>query len=120
MRRTLATLFLVAAALDAQYGRGTILGTVTDSTGAVLPGLKVTVKNLGTNETREFTTDDAGNYQFSALFSGRYDVTASGGQFKTAALSNVELRVNSQVRADIVMQLGVVSETVSVTSAVPQ
>lgn len=113
-------MFVLAAALEAQYGRGTILGTVTDSTGAVVPGVKVTAKNTGTNETREFTTDSAGNYQFNALLSGRYDVTASGGQFKTASLSNVELRVNSQVRADIVMQLGVVSETVSVTSAVPQ
>ena len=121
MIRPVAILLLVAASsLYGQYGRGTILGTVTDSTGAIVPGVKVTARNTGTNESREFTSDSAGNYQFNALLSGRYDITASGGQFKTAAVSNVELRVNSQARVDIVMQLGVVSETVSVQSTVPQ
>ncbi|MFN7931817.1 MAG: TonB-dependent receptor [Bryobacteraceae bacterium] len=106
--------------MHGQYGRGTILGTVTDSTGAVVPSIKVTAKNLGTNETREFTTDESGNYQFNALLTGRYAITAAGGQFKTATVNDVELRVNSQARVDIVMQLGVVSETVSVQSAIPQ
>ncbi len=113
-------MFVLAATLHAQYGRGTILGTVTDSTGAVVPGVKVTAKNAGTNETRDFTTDEGGNYQFSAMLAGRYDVVAAGGQFKTAAVNGVELRTNSQARVDIVMQLGVVSETVSVQSTVPQ
>ena len=105
---------LAASLAMAQYGRGVILGTVTDSSGAVLPGVKVAVRSLATNESREFTTDSQGSYQFTALLAGRYAVSASGAQFKTAQLPDVELRVNSQVRADIVMQLGVVSETVSV------
>ena len=120
MIRLLALLLISLTALHAQYGRGTILGTVTDSTGAVVPGVKVTVKSLATSETREFTTDATGDYQFNALLSGRYDVRASGSQFKTATVNNLELRVNTQVRADIVMQLGVVSETVAVQSTVPQ
>ncbi len=120
IRQVAIFLLLSTASLYAQYGRGTILGTVTDSSGAVVPGVKVTARSLATNETRTFTTDDAGNYQFNALLSGRYDISASGGQFKTAAANNVELRVNSQARVDIVMQLGVVSETVSVQSTVPQ
>ncbi len=103
-----------------QYGRGTILGTVTDSSGAVVPSIKVSARNLATNETRDFTTDANGNYQFNALLSGRYTISASGGQFKTTTANDVELRVNSQVTVDLVMQLGVVSETVSVQSSVPQ
>ncbi|MBM3725465.1 MAG: carboxypeptidase regulatory-like domain-containing protein [Acidobacteria bacterium] len=121
MKRTLALSITFAAALHAQYGRGTLLGTVTDPTGAVVPGIKVTARNLGSNEAREFTTDESGNYQFNALLSGRYSVTAtSTGQFKTASVGDVELRVNSQARVDIVLQLGAVSETVSVQSVAPQ
>jgi hypothetical protein len=122
MNRLAPIVFFVLSttALYAQYGRGTLLGTVTDSTGAVVPNVKVTARNLGTNEARDFTTDDAGNYQFNALLSGRYSVTATSSQFKTSAVNDVELRVNSQTRVDMVMQLGVVSETVSVASTVPQ
>jgi hypothetical protein len=111
---------LSLASLHAQYGRGTILGTVTDSSGAVIPGILVTAKNLATNETREFTTDESGNYQFNALISGRYSITATGSQFKTTTVSDVDLRVNSQTRVDLVMQIGVVSETVAVQSTAPQ
>ena len=111
---------LAACALHSQYGRGTILGTVTDSSGAVVPNVRVSAKNIATNEIREFTTGDSGNYQFNALLSGVYQIAASGGQFKTSTVDKVELRVNSQARVDIVMQLGVVSETVSVQSTVPQ
>ncbi|MBM3737440.1 MAG: TonB-dependent receptor [Acidobacteria bacterium] len=118
--RGLITLALAASVAFSQYGRGVILGTVSDSSGAVLPGVKVTARNTATNETREFTTDSQGNYQFTALIAGRYTVSASGSQFKTATVPDIELRVNSQVRADVVMQLGVVSETVSVQATTPQ
>lgn len=116
----LALCALTATVALAQYGRGTILGTVTDSSGAAVPGVRVAARSLETNETREFITDDAGNYQFNALLSGNYTLSAAGKQFKTATVDKVELRVNSQVRVDIVMQLGVVSETVSVEATTPQ
>ncbi|MCC6589899.1 MAG: TonB-dependent receptor [Bryobacterales bacterium] len=116
----LAVCALTASVALAQYGRGTILGTVTDSSGAAVPGVRVSARSLETNETREFITDDAGNYQFNALLSGNYTLSAAGKQFKTATVEKVELRVNSQARVDIVMQLGVVSETVSVEAATPQ
>ena len=119
-RHLVLSLCLFTGALYAQFGRGTILGTVTDATGAVVPSVKVTARNLATNESREAKTDDSGNYQFNALLSGRYSVTVVGSQFKTATVDSVELRVNSQARVDVVMQLGVVSETVSVQSTIPQ
>ena len=108
MQCKLATLSLAisfaASSVYAQYGRGTILGSVTDASGAFVPGVKVAAKSKATNETREFVTDESGNFQFNALLSGHYALTASGAQFKTSTVSDVELRVNTQARVDIVMQ----------------
>ena len=111
---------LLPAVLLSQYGTGTILGTITDPTGAVVPGTSVTAKNHATNETRAFTTDASGNYQFHALLSGTYTISATAPSFKTATVPDVVLRVNTQARVDIVMQLGVVSETVQVGATTPQ
>lgn len=120
MPRILLLLPISAILLYAQYGRGVILGTVTDSTGAAVPGVKISSRSLATNELREATTGTDGGYQFNALLSGKYSIRATGAQFKTATVDDVEIRVNSQTRVDIVMQLGVVSETISVQSTVPQ
>ncbi|MCC6857401.1 MAG: TonB-dependent receptor [Bryobacterales bacterium] len=113
------TLLLVPPLLG-QYGTGTILGTVTDPSGAVVPGVAVKARNNATNESREFVTDSSGSYQFNALPSGTYTITATGPSFKTATVENLVLRVNTQVRADISMQLGVVAETVQVEATTPQ
>ena len=118
--RVLAIATLAAIGLLAQYGRGVILGTITDGSGAVVPGLKVAATNNATNESREVTSDANGNYQFNALLSGLYTVSAAGASFKTSTASNVELRVNSQVRIDIAMQLGGVTEKIQVESTAPQ
>jgi hypothetical protein len=74
-----------------QYGTGTILGTITDPTGAVVVGGTVTAKNLDTDESRSFTSDEAGNYQFNALPPGTYSVTAAAPSFKTGVVSKVEV-----------------------------
>ena len=113
-------LALVPAILLGQYGTGTILGTVKDPTGAVIPAAVITAKNNATNETRTFKTDTEGFYRFSALLSGTYTITAMAPSFRTAAVSNVVLTVNTQVRADITMQLGSVNETVEVADITPQ
>src|SRR5437867_3430540 len=105
---------LVSTTLLAQYGTGTILGTVSDPTGAVVPSATVTARNTATNETRSFTTDASGDFEFRAILSGTYTITATAPSFKTATVPGVILRVNTQVRVDITMQLGVVSETVQV------
>src|ERR1700681_4406039 len=102
-----------------QYGTGTILGTVTDPTGAIISGATVTAKNIATNETRTFTTDAEGFYRFSALPSGIYTVTATSPSFRTAVVSNLELDVNMQARTDITMQVGNISERVEVAGTTP-
>ncbi|MEO8127543.1 MAG: TonB-dependent receptor [Bryobacteraceae bacterium] len=102
-----------------QYGTGTILGTVTDPSGAVVAGAQVAAKKLDTDETRTLTTDETGNYQFNALPPGTYSLTASAPAFKTGVVSNLVLRVNTQTRADFSMQIGSTSDTVKVTASAP-
>jgi hypothetical protein len=117
----LACLLAVSpAVLLGQFGTGTILGTVADPTGAVVPNAKVTVKNNATNEVRNFQTDEAGFYRFSALPSGSYTISVTAPSFRTSTVPNVVLTVNTQVRTDVTMQLGSVSETVEVAGETPQ
>jgi hypothetical protein len=105
---------------SAQYGTGTILGTVTDPTKAVIPGVTVTARNDATNETRTFTTDADGFYRFSALQAGVYTISATAPSFRTSTVSSLTLTVNTQVRADIMMQVGNISEKVEVEGTTPQ
>src|SRR6266568_5682582 len=121
-RRSLALIGLLwsATPLLAQFGAGTILGTVTDQTGAVVPNATVTARNNGTNESRTFTTDAEGAYRFNALQNGTYTITVTAPSFKAATVSNVVLAVNTQVRADVTMQLGSINEKVEVGDTTPQ
>ena len=112
-------LLLAPAMLLGQYGTGTILGTVTDPTNAVIAAVKVTATNKETGESRIFATDSAGNYQFNALPAGEYTITATAASFKTATAPDVTLRVNTQTRVDITMQLGSLSDTVQVAATAP-
>lgn len=118
--RVLLAFYLAAVLLFGQYGTGTILGTVTDPTGSVIPSVTVTAKNEATNETRTFTTDADGFYRFSALLSGSYTITATARSFRTSSVSNLILTVNTQVRADITMQVGNITEKVEVADTTPQ
>ena len=76
-RLSLAFLCLLSTAVYAQQGRGTILGTVTDSSAALVGGAKVTVTNIDTNITDVFTTNSSGFYTSTALNPGHYKVTAT-------------------------------------------
>jgi outer membrane receptor protein involved in Fe transport len=118
--RLVTVLVLGSSSMWGQYGGGTILGTITDPTGGVVPGAKVVAVNLATNETREFTSDETGSYQFNALPSGTYRVTVTAPSFKQTVVDNLVLRVNSQLRADVALQVGAVAESVEITAATPQ
>src|SRR6185436_14145572 len=98
---------------------GNIEGIVIDTTGAVLPGVTVVVKNMGTNVTRELVTDDAGRYRATALQPGVYEVTAALGGFQTATFGNLEVPVGQTLAADIKMRAAGVTETVTVTAESP-
>src|SRR5436309_16140698 len=84
--------------LWAQVDRGGIVGTVTDSSGAVVPGVTVTVTNLSTNQSTKLTTDANGSYAANLLQIGSYTVAAEKGGFKRKLQSNVDVGVNQVVR----------------------
>jgi len=113
-------LSVLTAKVFGQYGTGVILGSITDATGAAIPNASVTARNDATNETRAFKTEADGFYRFSALLSGTYTITATAPSFRTSTLEKVVLQVNTEVRADIVMQVGNVNEKVEVMASTPQ
>jgi uncharacterized surface anchored protein len=78
----LLIIFLVAIKVDAQNTTGTITGRLTDSTGAVVSGAKVTVENTGTAEARTLTTDQSGDYTATLLLPGSYRVTSERAGFR--------------------------------------
>src|SRR3954464_2410820 len=114
-------LLLISTSLIAQTFRGTILGTVTDPQGAVIPGAKVTVHNVNTGLERTTQTSDDGSYSVPELPIGTYNVTATQSGFQTAVISNVAVDVAAEKRVDFVFRAGQVSEKVEVSGeALPQ
>jgi hypothetical protein len=100
----------------AQSSTGTILGTVTDSSGAAVPEARVQVKSLETGHEQSATTDSLGGYAIPNLQIGNYSVTVDRPGFKAAVLPNIELQVAQEAKIDAVLQVGQVSESVTVTS----
>jgi hypothetical protein len=109
------TLVLSSAVL-AQTTSTTILGTVTDASGAVLAGAKVTVVNTGTGVKREDTTSSTGDFSFPLLDVGVYDVTVDAQGFKSEVRRNLVLQINEKVRADFALQVGATSERIEVVA----
>src|SRR5258708_344339 len=98
---------------------GTLLGTVTDSSGAVVSGASVTIMETKTGVRRSSTTNDSGNYQFGNLPPGQYEVAVDHQGFKKVMRSGFDVLVNSDVRVDLVLQPGSASETVIVSAETP-
>src|SRR5207302_6749980 len=107
-----------AAGLMAQTFRGTILGTVTDPSGAVVAGAKVTVKNTGTGLERATETSGDGSYSIPELPIGTYNVTVSQSGFQTFVTTGVTVDVATERRVDATMRTGEVSGKLSIDSAV--
>jgi hypothetical protein len=93
---------------------GGIRGTVTDQTGAVIAGAKVTAKELRTGYTREGTTDESGGYVFALLPVGTYDLTVEMSGFKRYTRQNIVLTVNQVAGVNVALQLGEVAEKIEV------
>ncbi len=119
MQRILAVLLLLPGLLPAQATFGTVVGTVTDSTGAVVPRVSVELRNEGTNALRAVTSDAAGNYEFPNLIAGKYTVTAKAAGFKTFVSKGIELESLRTLRADVRMEVGDVGVEVTVEGAAP-
>jgi len=109
-------LLITAPQVFGQSITGDILGTVYDSTKAVVPGAKVTLTATDTGIKQEAPSDESGNYLFAALKPGLYSVQASKEGFQTSEVTNITLLVGARPRVDITLQVGAVSQTVEVTA----
>src|SRR5205823_13747593 len=105
--------------MSAQVTKATILGTVTDSTGAIVPGISITIRNVETGITRAVTTDEQGRYRATQLVVGHYEVAAEAAGFQTLVRSGIELTVGREATLDLTLQVGAVSESVTVTGEAP-
>ncbi|HEY1801232.1 MAG TPA: carboxypeptidase-like regulatory domain-containing protein, partial [Terriglobales bacterium] len=88
----------------------TVVGTVTDPSGSVLPNVTVTITSSDTGQAHTFTTNDAGQYVAPGLVIGHYSVKAEAAGFKTATKSGVVLNVGDRDRVDFAMSVGSISE----------
>ncbi|MGA2483407.1 MAG: carboxypeptidase regulatory-like domain-containing protein [Candidatus Acidiferrales bacterium] len=114
--RYLAVLFLLLAVFGSQAWaqEATLVGTVTDASGAAVPNATITATNAETGLSTSATTGDDGNYLISHLRIGHYDVKAEGTGFKGSEQKNLLLQVGDRVRIDFQMQVGTVVEKVVV------
>lgn len=108
---------LSCAAALAQIGTSTITGRVTDTTGAVVPRVQVTVVQTGTNFTQNTITNDEGIYRILSLQPGLYRVTFESQGFKKVVREGVELRTGDTLAVDMAMQVGAVTESIEVSGA---
>src|SRR4051794_9255665 len=125
-RWILRTLFVLAVSavagilpLQAQVDTGSITGQVTDQSGAVVSGAKVTLTNEGTGATLSVNTGSDGSYTFSPVRIGSYKLDASAQGFKTVSQTHIIVNVSANVLVNLKLPTGSVSETVEVTSSVP-
>src|SRR6185369_2580859 len=114
--RLFAAFAVFSCLLFGQGGTGSITGSVTDTSGAVVPGVVVTATNQGNGFKRETTVTSAGEYSLGGLQPGVYTVTAGEKQFKTFSMKDIKLEVDQVARIEVRLEVGNVTEVVEVTS----
>jgi hypothetical protein len=115
----MAILWPVASSLNAQTTVGSVVGTVTDSSGAAVPDTQVVLTNLGTNDKRTEATNAQGFYQFVNVPPASYSVTVEKTGFKRVVQSPVTVLTGTPSQINLTLQLGAVDQTVEVTAATP-
>ncbi len=119
MRVLVILIFLLTTGAWSQTASTQILGLVTDSTGAVVPGAAVSAKRVETGDVRNTVSNETGNYIFPLLDSGTYEVTCTAAGFKTEVRVNIPLELNQKARLDFQLLVGQQAERIEVSSAVP-
>src|SRR5437899_12663679 len=122
IRRSLFLLllfFVLAAGARAQEFRGAITGRVTDNSGAVLPGVTITVTNVATNVASTTVTNGEGLYTVPYLTPGNYKATAELSGFKKVERDGIEVRIGDRLAIDFRLEVGALEETVMVTARSP-
>ena len=115
-----AVVWSVALSAAAQPLTSRVEGTVRDDSGAVIPGVSVTMTEVDTQTSRETVTDARGLYLFPLVPAGTYRVEASLSGFTTTVVADVRVALNAPTSVNIVLAVGTVTETVTVTAAGPQ
>ena len=110
---------LLPPGANAQIAGATLTGTIVDASGAVVPNVRISIKNEATGEVRSVKVDSAGVYSAPNLLPGKYDVTATATGFATTVQKNVTLTVGAQQLLNLKMQVGQVNEKVVVTDEAP-
>jgi hypothetical protein len=118
MHRLVAILALCATAVFAQTNRGSLSGTVSDQTQAVMPGVTVTITNLGTNEVRKVTTSANGSYAATDLEPVSYRVEAEAQGFKKSVVEDAKVDTATNTTVNIALQAGSVETQVTVSAEV--
>ena len=122
MRKLTAVVLFLAALAGlalAQSFTATILGTVKDSTGAVVPNAAIAIVNTGTNARAETVSDAGGSFIAPLLPPGRYTMEASAPGFRKSIREGIILQVDQQARLDVVLTVGEVAESVTVSADAP-
>ncbi len=115
----LATVLVVLPAAFSQESRGTIVGLVTDQSGAAIAGATVEVKNISQGVIQTFRTNQSGLYQAPYLIPGRYEVSATFEGFKRAIRPTVDVNVSDRVSVDLTLEVGTTEQSVTVTAESP-
>jgi hypothetical protein len=116
----LVAIFLSGTSLLAQQATALLTGSVKDTSGAVIVGAKVTLKNSQTNAVRKATSDKDGTYLFNLVPIGAYDLTVEQNGFETYVRKGITLQINQNARLDVSLLVGRTSQVVEVTGDVTQ
>jgi len=118
---TLPLMILLLATISAwgQLTTSDILGTVTDSTGASIPNATITIRNLGTNNTRVVKSNDSGDYSFNILQPGHYSIRVEAPGFKSSNTENLAVEAGDRARNDAHLEPGASTETITVEAQTP-
>ena len=122
MGRFLLWSFLPLVAVGSAFAQSAdtaILGTVTEASGAVIPGAKITIQQPATGLVRSVVTGNEGLYEVRYLRPGQYTVEAAHPGFRTERRTGIVIEVNQQARIDFNLQVGDVVETVEISSVAP-
>ena len=112
-------LVTVLTRLGGQTTTGSIVGTVSDPSGAVISGANITVNNMDTGIAVKAASDSTGNYVVTPLSVGRYSVTAEAAGFKKSVRTDITVNVQDRVRVDVALEVGAVTDTVEVQASAP-
>jgi len=119
MTRRISLAFVIGIGLYGQGNTGSIVGTVTDPTSAVVPNARITVTNIRTGVKSENPTDGQGNFIFNFLSPGTYRVEGEVTGFKKFVRDQINLETGRQLRIDVALETGAVTETVNITAQTP-